>query len=163
MKTVGVLLLSLLPILVGLGLRKQLHSRADFLRRFGRFISFVQEEIRYSGRELSEIFSLALRDPMFATPFYEALYLEQKNEKNYEKIINDTNDFRLKKSDIIMVSDFLSRLGTNDVTGQLSHCAHYFAQCERAADQAATASRTQGRLVISLSCLAAAAVFILLI
>ena len=80
MKTVGVLLLSLHPILVGFGLRKQLHSRADFLRRFGRFISFVQEEIRYSGRELSEIFSLALRDPMLATPFYEALYLEQINE-----------------------------------------------------------------------------------
>lgn len=163
MKTAGVILLSLLPVLIGIGLRQQLLHRADFLQRFGRFIAFVQEEIRYSGRELTEIFSLALRDPLFATPFYEALFLEQKNEKDYAKIIKNKNDFRLKSSDITMMTEFLSRLGTNDVAGQLSHCEHFLKRCDQAAEEAVTACRTQGRLVLSLSGLAAAAVFILLI
>lgn len=163
MRIAGILLISLTPVIFGLEYSYQLKNKRNFLSVFVKFIIFVKEQIRFSGREREEIFLLALREPEFATPFYESLYNCVKNGGNLEKIFNDNIGIRLKKQDISLICSFISGIGQNDVAGQMTHCDYYKEQTDKLLKQSETAYSVQSRLAIGLSLSAAATLFILLI
>lgn len=163
MRIVGVILLSLLPFASGIIYNKQLKQRADILKRFEKFILFVKDEIRYSSRELDEIFSLALRRPMFAICFFEELFRYYKNGEDFSKIENTVIDIRLKSHELEMIYEFFSRLGTNDSSGQLAYCEYYYNHFSQFAFDAEKAGKNKGRLMLSVSGIASAGMFILLI
>ncbi len=163
MRTVGVILISLLPFAAGLIYRKQLQQRADILKRFTKLILFIKEEIRYSSRELDEIFSLALRRPTFAINFFEELFSYCRTGETISEIENKSNDIRLKSHEIEMISEFFSRLGSNDSEGQLAYCDYYYQYFSQLAGEAEKINRSRGRLIISISGIASAGMFILLI
>ncbi len=160
MRLAGVLLLSSLPIWIGIWSRQILQKRVNFLHTFARFIRFAKEQIRFSGRELPEIFSLALRSPVFSKPLWEELFCAVKDGQSVEKILKNRNDIRLKNEDIQMVSEFLSGLGTSDVEGQVEHAAYSLIQCEELKKEAAHSFAVQGKLTVSLAGALAAALFI---
>ena len=65
MRTLGILLLSLTPLLLGLDYSLTLKKQGKFITCFKEFLIFVREQIRFSGREVDEIFALAFKNPEF--------------------------------------------------------------------------------------------------
>ncbi len=163
MRTVGILLLSMMPIIIGADIYISVKKRRDFLITFTRFILFVKNEIRFACRERNEIFLIALRDPEFATPIFEELYNSLKYGKKLENIFIYNKDIRLNPREARAICAFISGLGKNDVTGQLAHCDFYAEQLGKIANEAETAAKTKCRLTVGLSLAAAAALFIIMI
>ena len=163
MRILGTLILSALPVLWGIDYYAAQRKRADFLESFVEFVIYVREQIRFSGREISEIFSIALREPRFARPIYEELFLAIKNKDSLEKIFKNNKDLLLKKHEISTVCGFLDGLGKNDVLGQIAHADYYKTRLEETAATTKKELASKGRLIISLSILAAAALFVLMI
>lgn len=163
MRILGILILSALPVLWGIDYNASQKKRVDFLESFVSFVIYVREQIRFSGREISEIFSMALRDPCFAKPIYEQLFLSIKNDDNLEKMFINNKNIRLKKHEISAVCGFLSGLGKNDVSGQTAHADYYKLKLEDMASSVKSELAVKGRLAISLSVAGAAALFVLMI
>ena len=163
MRTVGVILLSLLPVLWGLDYNLTQKKRTDFLENFTLFIVFVREQIRFSASEILEIFSLALRDPSFKNPVYEELFLCMKNNGNLEKIFKNNSNIRLKNAEISAICLFLNGLGKNDVEGQKAHADYYKENIGSMAKKVAKENITKSKLVTSLSICLSAVLFVLMI
>ena len=163
MRVVGVLFLSLLPVLWGGDLYRTMHRRAHTLSDFTRFILFVREKIRYSARELDEIFSLALRQPPFAAPLYETLAHSRGKAEHLTERLLSVRGTGLKREDARLITEFYDGLGRDDTKGQLAHCDYYRERLERQADEARRCLKQKGRLTVSLALSGAAALFILMI
>lgn len=163
MRTVGVILLSLLPVLWGIDYNSAQKKRVAFLENFILFIVFVREQIRFSGRELLEIFSLALREPSFANPVYEKLFLGMKQGKDLRKIIKDDSGIRLNDAETTAVCAFLDGLGKNDVEGQKAHADYYKEHISGLAKKLQGEVLVKTRLITSLTVSLAAALFVLMI
>lgn len=69
MRTLGILLLSLTPLLFGAEYRTNLRKYINFITIFKEFVIFAKEQIRFTCRERDEIFALATRDPRLTKTF----------------------------------------------------------------------------------------------
>ncbi len=163
MRTIGILLLSLLPVIWGIDYNLTQKRRVVFLENFTLFIVFIREQIRFSASEILEIFSLALRDPSFTNPIYEELFLGMKRNQNLEKIFKNNNDIRLKDAEINLVCSFLNGLGKNDIEGQKAHADYYKENIGQLAKKVQKETETKSKLVTSLCVCLAAALFVLII
>ena len=163
MRTVGVLFLSLLPVIWVIDYNSTEKKRVDFLENFTLFIIFVREQIRFSASEILEIFSLALRDPCFTNPIYEELFLSMKDNQDLEKIFKNNKNIRLKEKEISAICLFFNGLGKNDIEGQKAHADYYKEHIDALAKKAAKEKAAKSKLATSLSICFAAALFVLMI
>ena len=96
MRTLGILFLSLTPFLFALDYKANLKNQSDFILCFKEFIVFTKEQIRFSLREVNEIFALAYQNPEFKRHIFKNGKISFDNTENIAKSIENANDIRLK-------------------------------------------------------------------
>lgn len=163
MKTLGILLLSLTPLLFGLEYKMNLTKYANFISTFKEFVIFTKEQIRFVGRERDEIFALATVDPRFSSPIFKNIEKSLKHGKNIEKIFKEYNDIRLKSKDIQNINSFISGLGNSDTEGELTHCDYYISLFEKEEKKLSSLNSAKGKLTVGLSFSLSAVMFIIMI
>ncbi len=163
MRVVGIVFLSLTPLLFGLDYSKLLKKRLEFFSTFKEFILFVKEQIRFSGRERDEIFTLALADPRFDVPLFENIKKSLNGEETLAKTIEKHNDIRLNNKEIQQISAFISGLGSNDTEGQLNHCDYYFLVFGQLAEKSNEIYLSKSRLSVGLALSLSSVMFIIMI
>lgn len=163
MRVLGIVFLSLTPLLFGMEYGKSLKNRKEFFGTFKEFIMFVKDQIRFSGRERDEIFALALKDPRFNKPLFKKLDMSFKNGEKLAKILDDFNDTRLNIKEIYEIEAFIMGLGKNDTQGQINHCDYYISIFEQMTIDSVEAYTVKSRLAVGLSLSAALVMFIIMI
>ena len=88
MRTAGVLLISLIPVLLGAEYKSLIKRRKDFFATFREFIIFVKEQIRFFARERDEIFTLATYDARFNSEIFITIKKGLENGHDIKKILN---------------------------------------------------------------------------
>jgi len=163
MKVLGILFLSLAPVLLGLDYRNILKKRKDFFCIFKEYVIFVKEQIRFCGRERNEIFALALNDPRFNSPIFKKIENSIKYGENLTKILDECIDIRLKNAEIYEINSFVSGLGKSDTEGQLSHCDYYISVFDEIAKKTGDTYSAKSKLSLGLSLSLAAVMFIIMV
>lgn len=163
MRTAGVLLISLIPILLGAEYKSLIKKRRDFFAAFRDFIVFVKEQIRFFARERDEIFALALYDARFNSNIFIAIKNAIENGQNLKKILKSNIDIRLTEEEIKLVDDFVFNIGKSDTEGQINHCNFYLTQFDGVLQKSEAAYTVKSRLTSGLSASLAAVLFILII
>ena len=163
MRTLGILLLSLTPLLLGLDYSLTLKKQGKFITCFKEFLIFVREQIRFSGREVDEIFALAFKNPEFKKHIFLSGDFPFKNGENLAKRIENSNDIRLKSNDLNQINAFFKGLGATDTEGQINHCDYFIKVFEGAEKKAAENLAVKGRLSVGLSLSLSFALFIIMI
>lgn len=163
MRTLGILLLSLTPLLFGLEYKTNLRKYINFVTIFKEFVIFAKEQIRFTGRERDEIFALATMDPRFNTAFFKSIEKSLKHGDSIEKIIKNNNDIRLKNKDIQNITAFISGLGKSDTEGEITHCDYYISLFENDEKKLSSIGSQKSKLTLGLSLSLSAAMFIIMI
>ena len=163
MRTLGILLLSLTPLLFGLEYKTNLRKYINFITIFKEFVIFAKEQIRFTGRERDEIFALATMDPRFNTAFFKSIEKALKHGDSIEKIIKNSNDIRLKNKDIQNITAFISGLGKSDTEGEIAHCDYYISLFENDEKRLASIGSQKSKLTLGLALSLSAAMFIIMI
>lgn len=163
MRTAGVLLISLIPVLLGAEYKSLIKRRKDFFATFREFIIFVKEQIRFFARERDEIFTLATNDARFNGDIFVAIKKALKNGQDIKKILKNDINIRLNDDEIKLLDAFIYNIGKSDTEGQLSHCDYYLTQFESLLEKSESAYVVKGRLTSGLSASLAAVLFILII
>lgn len=163
MRTLGILLLSLTPLLFGLEYKTNLRKYINFITIFKEFVIFAKEQIRFTGRERDEIFALAKMDPRFNTAFFKSIEKSLKHGDSIEKIIKNNNDIRLKNKDIQNITAFISGLGKSDTEGEIAHCDYYISLFENDEKKLSSIGSQKSKLTLGLTLSLSAAMFIIMI
>ena len=163
MRFIGILLLSLTPILFGIDYRSSLKKRRDLYLKLRSFVIFVKEQIRFCGRERDEIFALSDTNLDFNDSFFKSVKNAIKNGENLTKILYNFNDIRLKPKEIIEISTFFTELGKTDTEGQINHCDYYINLFEQVGRNLSDAYTAKSRISLGLSFSLTAAMFIIMI
>lgn len=163
MRILGIVALSLTPLLFGLDYKFSLKKRRDFLKLFNEFIIFTKEQIRFNGRERDEILHLATSIPKFNSSLFKRIEKCVVYGEDLTKSIKSYNDIRLNLEEIMLVTDFISGLGKSDVDGEISHCDYYINLFNDAVKKSITSNNINGKLSIGLSASLSAVMFILMI
>lgn len=163
MRTVGILILSSMPLVIGIDIFVSIKKRRDFLFTFLKFIMYVKNEIRFACRERDEIIMLALRDPEFTSVIFEDIFKSLKYGKKLENIFIYNNNIRLNLRETKAVCSFIYGIGKSDVSGQLAHCDFYAEQLGALAKEADDKGKTKCKLALGLSISLSVALFIIMI
>ena len=163
MRTLGILFLSLTPFLFALDYKANLKNQSDFILCFKEFIVFTKEQIRFSLREVNEIFALAYQNPEFKRYIFKNGKISFDNTENIAKSIESANDIRLKPIIRTHINTFFKGLGTTDTEGQINHCNYYISAFTIFGKKAQEDASQKGRLALALSLSLSLAMFIIMI
>ncbi len=163
MKIVGVVLVSLLPILIGLEVRGTMKKRLDILTDYYKFIIFTREQIRYFGREISEIAVVMKNKREFQGEHFLPICEFGRKKALPDNIATVLLRAGVKKEDADILIAFLEGLGLNDTEGQLSHCGYYEREMLSQINILGKDFRLKSKVYLSLSIAAALTFFILTI
>ena len=163
MRIVGILILSLTPLLFGLDYRSTIKKRRDLFLNLKDFVVFVKEQIRFCGRERNEILALSDINPKFNDSFFIVLKKSIKNGENLTKILENYNDIRLKHKETVEINAFFAELGKTDTEGQINHCDYYINLFSQMGEKLNNSYTTKSRLSLGLSISLMAAMFIIMI
>lgn len=163
MRTFGILLLSLTPFLLGLDYRATLKRKSKFITCFKEFVIFTREQIRFSCREVDEIFSLAFVNPHFKKHIFCGGKFSFNGEENLAKRIEKHNDIRLNSDEVNKITSFFNGLGATDTEGQINHCDYFISLFEGVEKKVAESLKNGGRLSVGLSLSLSFALFIIMI
>lgn len=163
MRTAGILLISLIPILLGAEYKSLIKKRKDFFITFRDFIIFIKEQIRFFSRERDDIFDLALNDVRFNTNEFKVIKNALKMGQDIKKILKTNIDIRLNSEEIKLIDAFIFNIGKSDTQGQINHCDFYLTQFEILIQKSEAAYTVKSKLSFSLSASLAAVLFILMI
>ena len=163
MRTIGILLLSLTPFLFALDYKSNLKKQSEFITCFKEFVAFTKEQIRFSMREINEIFALAYQNPEFKRYIFKNGKISFNNTENIAKSIENANDIRLKPIIRTHINTFFKGLGTTDTEGQINHCNYYINAFAAFSKKAREDASQKGRLALALSLSLSLAMFIIMI
>ena len=163
MRTAGILLISLIPVLLGAEYKSLIKKRKDFFITFRDFIIFINEQIRFFSRERDDIFTLALNDARFNSNEFKVIKTALENGQDIVKILKTNIDIRLNSEEIKLIDAFIFNIGKSDTQGQISHCDFYLTQFENLVQKSEAAYMVKSKLTLSLSLSLAAVLFILMI
>ena len=163
MRLLGILLLSLTPLLFGLDYQSSLKKRRDLFLKLKAFVVFIKEQIRFCGRERDEIFAISDSVLEFNDNFLKTVKLCLKNGENLTKTLNNYTDIRLKSKEITEINAFFTELGKTDTEGQINHCDYYINLFEQAGKSLSDTYHTKSRLTLGLSLSLTAAMFIIMV
>ena len=125
MKTIGLILVFCFPVILGLEARRYMKMGLENIKETLNFMIFIREEIRFSCREISEIFAIAKAERKInaeiVSSFVKAFFEKEDNEKQLKNLNFNRSEIELSKS-------FFKGLGTNDINSQVRHCDYYIGQ-----------------------------------
>lgn len=111
---------------MGFVISHRLYLRVYFLQQYLNFIEYVETEIRYSHKVLSEIIKDYKNDSdfiIFIHMLNEKLIYERNFSKAWkEAVYKIPSSFGLNLQDRKTICEFGDNLGTTDVMGQISIC-----------------------------------------
>lgn len=112
---------------MGFVISRKLSMRVRFLQQCLQFISYIETEIRYSQRVLSEIISEYKNESEFKN-FLIEVKENLKLRANFsdawaESVHKIPNSYGLLKQDKELISEFGQELGSTDVDGQIALCS----------------------------------------
>lgn len=133
MKTAGLIILIIIPILTANYLCASLKKRIELLEHFELLIKSVRTYIEFQKQPLTAIVGKLSREK----EFQDFLFLEDVSKalrggKDFTEAWNDAvTDFSrhtsLKAEDVSLFCSFAGGLGSTDVNGQLANCDTYIA------------------------------------
>lgn len=151
MKIIGVSVICFAVASYGFLYTLSISFRIKALSEMIEFNLYFKNNIRFKSDDIISLF----KD---FKPKYNTFLKAYSN--NFDLHIKESS---LNEAETAAISAFLSELGKSDVIGQTEHCEHYITIFQRLKDDAKSELIEKGRLSKSLSLLASAALFILLI
>ena len=158
LKVVGILLLCLTVVLSGLFYVWKLSFRKRYLEGLVGVCENCAQTMRSKNYNIFEILAFDSKR--------ELSFLSEMNNENISdalEICSILNKSGITKDDQKLICDFLQGLGKSDLKGQTEYC-QYYADCFKVRlTDASNTLEEKGRLIRSLSLLAASAIFVILI
>lgn len=165
MKIVGVLLLSSIPVFLGIGQYIHLNRRTALLGDITQIIMTVKERIRFSKTELDKLFTFLLSQAGFSKDSKLLLnkVIKKRNYIDILEAIKEITPSLLKEDELLLLSEFFGALGKSDIKGQIELCDFYFAEFQRIKTREDGVKSEKSRLSLGLSLSLGAGIFIVLI
>lgn len=112
---------------LGYATSRRLSLRVRFLQQYLQFVSYINTEIRYTQRVLSEIINSYSDTKGEISGFLIQVKENLKSEEGFVKAWQDAAEsladaYGLRKPEKELISKFGKELGTTDVRGQISLC-----------------------------------------
>jgi|GEM_PF-6715323 len=166
LKLVGQILIVLSGCGLGIYLKSRLINRQHILSAMVLAVNEAATQIGYINTDIKALTAALCRQPgleilSFLEPFYENLRRGRSPREAANKAVYGWPRGVVTAADRQMISAFFGGLGQSDRAGQLAHCALYEEQFKSAAAEAAEARQQKGKMVLTLSMLAALALVIL--
>ncbi len=167
MHMVGVVLLTICPIILGFAFAKNLKRAKEELLSVIAFIDQFKTMIRFERRELSESLSALSRDPQLAPLTFLTVCLSYLKKgmafpQAWEKAVMDWK-CQIDVEDQNRLASLSGILGACDVQGQVDSLLLLQQDFERSYQRQQELVQTQGKLFRSLGILAAIGLFVLII
>ena len=123
---VGALLVVLSSTAWGIVIARKLSLRVRFLQQFLQFLSYIETEILYAHRVLSEIIRSYQNEGELQT-FLTFVCSELDNKKSFGKAWRDAvenlpSSYGLLRQDKELICAFGGELGASDIEGQMALC-----------------------------------------
>jgi stage III sporulation protein AB len=165
MRTLIILLISLLPIFGGAYKYIRATNEIKILNEIIKLLLFLKEEIRFSLKEIKEIFEKVRNSQGFSEQIKDilAVAVEEKEYTALEKRLTQNQKLELRSEQISNLSSFLNGLGRSDLEGQLEHIAHFEKIFSLEKEKAEKEKEEKVRLWFGLSFSLGGAIFVLLI
>ena len=112
------------------------------------------------GKNL-DVFSILEHNASHELEFLKMI--TESNIANRSAVVDVLREENINNSDIDLIVAFIQGLGSSDIKGQENHCGYYSTCFRQLLLEADSKIREKGRLVRTLSILAASALFIILI
>lgn len=111
---------------MGFVISHKLSVRVRFLQQYLQFISYIETEIRYAQRVLSEILGTYENETEFKS-FLTIIKENLKSDISFFEAWSDAvhkipNSYGLLKQDKELICEFGKELGATDVNGQMALC-----------------------------------------
>ncbi len=138
------------------------------MQQYLQFISYINTEIRYTQRVLSEIIN-SYSDTKseisgFLSQMRGNLKLEESFAKAWKKAVESSaGAYGLRKPEKELISNFGEELGTTDVRGQISLCEMNQKLIETALEAAKEEKEKKSKLYLMLGSLAGISIAIILL
>ena len=144
----------------------RLSMRVEFLSQYIKFISFCENQIRYSAIPIIEILKKQNELPIIS-PFIKNCINKMENDKTFldswhaasNEICKDTG---LTNEDINLINDFGIRFGESDVEGQVSHCKLNIKLMNEILELAKENKQKKGRIYIMLGAFSGIAIALMM-
>ena len=111
---------------MGFVISRKLSMRLRFLQQYLQFVSYIETEIRYSQRILSEIINEYKNESEFQF-FLTEIKENLKSRASFSKAWTDSvhkipNSYGLLRQEKELISEFGQELGSTDIDGQIALC-----------------------------------------
>ena len=165
-KLAGQILIVLSGCGLGIYLKSRLIARRRILTAMVLAVNETATQIGYISTDIKALTAALCRQSgleilSFLVPFHEDLRCGNSPRHAADAATEGWQRGVVSAADRQMISAFFGGLGQSDRAGQLAHCALYEEQFKSAAAEAAEAQRQKGKMVLTLSMLAALALVIL--
>lgn len=158
MKILGAALLAAVPVIVLCNMIYSQNKHLQALKEFNRTICFVRDEMRYSNREKSEIFSqLAHRGIKNKAILYLCGLNGGRAELCYEKF----EHCGFTKQELSLLNDFYSAVGVSGLHEQLNMCENYAKALQITEKETAEKIKEKRRMDIGLLLSISAVIFLM--
>lgn len=158
LKFLGIIIICVSVALIGFVLSENLKHRRNYLSLLKQFAGLAVSEMRCNNKNIFSLFSsYGKRELIFLTK------LNTNNIYNSERVREVVISGGILEEDAFVVVDFISRLGSSDIEGQIEHCRFFEQKFEQMLCSAKAELNERGRLFKSLFFSLAAALFIILI
>ena len=165
MRTLGIIIISLIPTAVGALAYQRLAKSYRLLRDIKQLCLVLSEQMRFSLKSPTELFEFIKREPNFSRSVKEIIEaVSQKTE--YGEIFSSIEalpDGAYIKGQIGPLCDMFYGLGKSDLEAQLSHLGYFSALFSAEEERVKEELNTKSRLWLGLSFSLSAAVFVILI
>ncbi len=165
MRLLGILILSLIPITIGILKYLSLSRECRILSEFKKLTHLTAGQMRYSLNEPSVILEFIKSSPQCSKEMEKIIgvILEKSEYSEIFSSIEGLGDCVLPKRYVGAVSDMFYSLGRSDLEGQLSNLDYFSALFTAEEERAKERFQKKGRLYIGLAFSLSALVFIILI
>lgn len=165
MRGLGILCISLIPMILGIWQYFIINRRSNTLQEIEQLILLIKEQMRFSLKEIDSLLNFAHKQPNFTPPIKEIISAV-KGKTDHSEILNSILSVKgsgITKSEAELLADFFTGLGKSDIKGQLEHCDYYLEQFDFLNQRMQQNLNEKSRLWLGLSISVSLAVFVLLI
>ncbi len=165
MRLLGIILISLSPVVVGfLSYRKLVKSQL-LLAELKKLCGFLISEMRFSLKEPDRLFEEVLVSPTFSDDI-KKIVETTKTKGDFGETFSSLEAAAppsLPKDQIGILSDMFFGVGKSDLEAEIARLNYFSALFESKENDLKEQSKNKGRLYISLSFALGAALFVLLV
>ncbi len=154
---------------IGIVYSQRLKNRCIQLKSAVAFVERIESEMRYTMDSCEKIIERISKDDRYKNLNFIYEFLNDFNsftsfEQRFKQAINKEQErMSLNESDIELIKEFSSNMGTTDIEGQINNCHMYAKLLKSALNEAEEERNEKSRLYCSLSVMAAAAFSVIII